>query len=293
MSNAWIVATDQKIAELLDACGGRPTSLVAVGWDGQVAGVADATAIVASGDAPLEALAPAVVAAVNAQPGDRIIVENTQAGRVFAGALAASAHAPILQSVTAVSDDTATVARYGGLVIEKRALTGTVVLVMDGATSVAGEAGSVSVSVSTREESGYPANVTAVAPAQSRAVDLTAAKSIVAVGRGFKEKDDLALAEALAASLGAELACSRPLAEGQNWLARDRYVGVSGAKVSPELYLAVGISGELQHMAGLRGARSIVAINSDPQAPIFSECDFGIVGDLYQVLPKLSAALQS
>lgn len=293
MSNAWIVATDQKIAELLDACGGRPTSLVAVGWDGQVAGVADATALLASGDAPLEALAPAVVAAVNAQPGDRIIVENTQAGRVFAGALAASAHAPILQSVTAVSDDTATVARYGGLVIEKRALTGTVVLVMDGATSVAGEAGSVSVSVSTREESGYPANVTAVAPAQSRAVDLTAAKSIVAVGRGFKEKDDLALAEALAASLGAELACSRPLAEGQNWLARDRYVGVSGAKVSPELYLAVGISGELQHMAGLRGARSIVAINSDPQAPIFSECDFGIVGDLYQVLPKLSAALQS
>lgn len=258
-----------------------------------MAGVADATALLASGDAPLEALAPAVVAAVNAQPGDRIIVENTQAGRVFAGALAASAHAPILQSVTAVSDDTATVARYGGLVIEKRALTGTVVLVMDGATSVAGEAGSVSVSVSTREESGYPANVTAVAPAQSRAVDLTAAKSIVAVGRGFKEKDDLALAEALAASLGAELACSRPLAEGQNWLARDRYVGVSGAKVSPELYLAVGISGELQHMAGLRGARSIVAINSDPQAPIFSECDFGIVGDLYQVLPKLSAALQS
>lgn len=113
----------------------------------------------------------------------------------------------------------------------------------------------------------------------------------MAVGRGFKNKEDLKLVEGVREKLGAELACSRPLAEGQDWLARSRYIGISGAKVSPELYLAVGISGQLQHLAGAKDSQTIVAVNSDKDAPIFAQCDYGIVGDLYQVLPLLAQEL--
>ena len=123
------------------------------------------------------------------------------------------------------------------------------------------------------------------------ASDLGSASRIVSAGRGFKAEADLDLARELAGALGAELACTRPLAEGLDWLPRDRYVGVSGQQVTPDLYVAVGVSGQLQHMSGVSGARTIVAINSDADAPVFAYADYGIVGDLYQVVPALTAAL--
>ncbi len=91
--------------------------------------------------------------------------------------------------------------------------------------------------------------------------------------------------------LGAELACSRPIAEGVKWLPTERYVGVSGATIKPDLYLAVGISGQIQHMVGVSGAKTIVAINKDKNAPIFGQADLGVIGDLYQVVPALIDAL--
>ena len=96
----------------------------------------------------------------------------------------------------------------------------------------------------------------------------------------------------LAGALGGELACSRPLAEGVDWLPKERYIGISGQHIAPDLYVAVGISGQLQHMVGVRDAKVIVAVNSDKAAPIFTQCDYGIVGDLYDVVPALTAALR-
>jgi electron transfer flavoprotein alpha subunit len=122
-------------------------------------------------------------------------------------------------------------------------------------------------------------------------VDLTAAKRVVGVGRGFAAESDLELARVLAAKLGAEVACSRPIAEGVNWMPAERYLGVSGATIKPDLYLAVGISGQVQHLVGVNHSKVIVAVNKDPKAPIFAQADFGVVGDLYQVLPALTAAL--
>ena len=92
--------------------------------------------------------------------------------------------------------------------------------------------------------------------------------------------------------MGGELACSRPLAEGVDWLPKERYIGISGQHIAPELYVAVGISGQLQHMVGVRDAGVIVAVNSDKNAPVFGQCDYGVVGDLYQVVPALTAALK-
>jgi electron transfer flavoprotein alpha subunit len=119
-----------------------------------------------------------------------------------------------------------------------------------------------------------------------RAVDLTGAAIIVSVGRGIKEAENIPIVQKLADALGAELAASRPICDS-GWLPMERQVGSSGQTVSPKLYLAVGISGAIQHLVGMKGAKTIVAINKDSNAPIFEVADYGIVGDLFQVVPAL------
>jgi electron transfer flavoprotein alpha subunit len=122
------------------------------------------------------------------------------------------------------------------------------------------------------------------------AVDLTQAERIVAVGRGIKSQEHLALAEKLAKALGAELAASRPICDN-GWLPMDRQIGSSGQTVAPKLYLAIGISGAIQHLVGMKGSRTIVAINKDADAPIFEVADYGIVGDLFEIAPAIIAEL--
>ena len=124
-----------------------------------------------------------------------------------------------------------------------------------------------------------------------RAVDLTAAEIIVSVGRGIKEAENIPVVQKLAEALGAELAASRPICDN-GWLPMERQVGSSGQTVSPKLYLAVGISGAIQHLVGMKGSKTIVAINKDPDAPIFEVADYGIVGDLFQVVPALVEEIQ-
>jgi electron transfer flavoprotein alpha subunit len=125
----------------------------------------------------------------------------------------------------------------------------------------------------------------------ARAVDLSAAGMIVSVGRGIKEKENIPIVEELASALGAELAASRPICDS-GWLPMERQVGSSGQTVSPKMYLAVGISGAIQHLVGMKGAKTIVAINKDPNAPIFEVADYGICGDLFEVVPALTEAVR-
>jgi electron transfer flavoprotein alpha subunit len=120
----------------------------------------------------------------------------------------------------------------------------------------------------------------------SRAVDLTAAPLIVAVGRGIKEESNVGLAQELADALGAEIAASRPICDN-GWLPMERQVGSSGQTVAPKLYVALGISGAIQHLVGMKGSQCIVAINKDPDAPIFEVADYGIASDLFEVVPAL------
>ena len=124
-----------------------------------------------------------------------------------------------------------------------------------------------------------------------QAVDLSQADRIVAVGRGIKAQENLKLVEQLAQALGAEIAASRPICDA-GWLPMDRQIGSSGQTVAPRVYVALGISGAIQHLVGMKGARTIVAINKDPDAPIFEVADYGIAGDLFEVVPALIAELQ-
>ncbi len=119
-----------------------------------------------------------------------------------------------------------------------------------------------------------------------QAVDLTQAEIIVAVGRGIKEQKNIELAKQLAEALGGEIAASRPICDA-GWLPMDRQIGSSGQTVAPKLYLALGISGAIQHIVGMKGSRSVVAINKDAEAPIFEVADYGVVGNLFDIVPPL------
>jgi electron transfer flavoprotein alpha subunit len=122
-------------------------------------------------------------------------------------------------------------------------------------------------------------------------VDLSQAEVIVAVGRGIKEQKNMVLAENLAAALGGEVAASRPICDN-GWLPLERQIGSSGQTVAPKLYIALGVSGAIQHIVGMKGSRTIVAINKDPEAPIFEIADVAVVGDLFQVVPALTEEIK-
>ena len=122
-------------------------------------------------------------------------------------------------------------------------------------------------------------------------VDLTQAPLIVAIGRGIKAPENIAQAEALAKAMGAEIAASRPICD-EGWLPMERQIGSSGQTVAPKLYLALGISGAIQHVVGMKGARTIVAVNKDQNAPIFEIADYGVVADIFEVMPALTEELQ-
>jgi len=123
------------------------------------------------------------------------------------------------------------------------------------------------------------------------AVDLTQAPLIVAIGRGIKAPENIPQAEALAKALGGEIAASRPICD-EGWLPMERQIGSSGQTVAPKLYLALGISGAIQHVVGMKGARTIVAVNKDSNAPIFEIADYGVVGDIFEIMPALTEALE-
>lgn len=124
----------------------------------------------------------------------------------------------------------------------------------------------------------------------TQTVDLSSAPVIVSVGRGIGEQENIAIVQELATALGAELAASRPICDN-GWLPMERQVGSSGQTVSPKLYLAVGISGAIQHLVGMKGSKTVIAINKDEHAPIFEVADYGVVGDLFEIVPELTKAV--
>jgi electron transfer flavoprotein alpha subunit len=148
--------------------------------------------------------------------------------------------------------------------------------------------------VSTKAKIGEPrVKIVNIIRAEKGAVNLRSSPIIVTAGRGVKKKEDLAIVEELAKTLGGVLGGTRPLVEDLKWLPKERQVGLSGETVKPNLYIAVGVSGQIHHIVGMKDSRVIVAINTDEKAPIFQVCDYGIVGDLYQIVPELTRAFKT
>lgn len=129
-------------------------------------------------------------------------------------------------------------------------------------------------------------------PKEFAGVRISEAEAIVSFGRGLKKKEDIPIIEELAKTVNGVVGCSRPIAEDLKWLPIDQYVGLSGQKVAPKLYIACGISGQIQHITGIQNARVVVSVNTDSNAPIFEYADYGVVGDLYKVVPAMTEAFR-
>ena len=234
---------------------------------------------------------------IAAESPDTIVFPHTYQVRDYAPALAARLGRVLIGDVTQIGD---------GPVFVRSLMQGR----LSGSYKSAGSPTLISVqsgAFRAEEAQSSPAEITTFNPtieaAQIRTkpgepfrgaaqtVDLGSAPMIVAVGRGIREESNLSLVQDLATSLGAEIAASRPICDN-GWLPIERQVGSSGQTVAPKLYLAVGISGAIQHLVGMKGSHCIVAINKDPEAPIFEVADYGIVGDLFQTVPALIEALK-
>ena len=227
-----------------------------------------------------------------AEAADAVLVEATRRGKVIAGQLAARFETAAAPATIALSADGARATYYGGVgerVLKPAAKAIYIVAAGVGdASKASGANAAVDVAWVAPERS---ATVTAVEARQKTAADPTKSDVVVSAGRGFSEEGQLQLARDLADKLGGAIACSRPLTEGVNWLPTELYVGVSGLTVTPKAYIACGISGQMQHMVGCNRSGAVFAVNKDKNAPIFKQCDYGLVGDLKEILPALTAAL--
>jgi electron transfer flavoprotein alpha subunit len=284
-------------------------AVVGSGLDGLGAELAAAEASeVVTVDAPplsdytADGYVAALTALIGQEPPDRVFFPHTYQTRDFAPALAARLGRALITDVTAIRSEN------GSMVFARPIFQGKLIAdvlaegpaphlvtiqigayradaVRKGAAAAAVRKVEIAIDASAiRQKPEAPFKET------RQAVDLSQAERIVAVGRGIKGQEHLKLAQDLAAALGAEIAASRPICDS-GWLPMDRQIGSSGQTVAPKLYIALGISGAIQHLVGMKGSRTIVAINKDPEAPIFEIADFGITGDLFEVVPAMIAEL--
>ncbi|EPC5193505.1 FAD-binding protein [Edwardsiella piscicida] len=252
-------------------------------------------------DRIVEDYADTLVQAIRAH-GERalVLMPASRRGKALAARLGARLQGGVVNDASEVTLEAgqpiATHMVYGGLALGKERIDTpyAVITLASGAFAAAAEDAA---------RSGSAAALAFVAPAQpitclsrrakqGENVDLGKARWVVSVGRGIGSQQNIALAQAFSDAIGAELGCSRPVAENEKWMERERYVGISGIMIKPDLYLALGISGQIQHMVGANGAQTIMAINKDKNAPIFQYADYGIVGDLVKIVPALTEALK-
>lgn len=295
MAKALVLAETADAQRVL-AAGARTIAdeVVLVTFGTAETGVADkAYQVEVPADAPADNAYDAIQGVYDTVAPDVVLAEPTAHVKTIVGKLAAKADAAVIPNITALDGDVATNMYFGGLAAKKQTATSAVKFY----TTNGALFGDVTPTGTDDVET-----VAYVAPAKGltlkstkdvpvEGADLTKSDVIVSVGRGFSEEDQLQLAKDLAAKVGADLGCSRPVAENLGWMPRNLYVGVSGVQCAPKAYIAVGISGQMQHMVGCQDSGTIFAINKDANAPIFKQADYGLVADLTKVLPALTEKL--
>ncbi len=264
---------------------------------GYFAAGADKVVVLSGASAWPESYATAISDAVSCQQASVVLIGATPRGKDIAAKVAAKIKAGLVteaQTVAFANDEIQTTRMmYGGLALctESISLPALVTIAprtFEAPAPVDQQGELVTIEAATDER----ITISNVCPIEREGVDITEADRLVVIGRGLAKQEDISIAQALAAKLGAEVACSRSIAEDYHWLPVERYIGISGQKVKPELYFSLGVSGQVQHVAGIRDSKIIVAIDTNEKAPIFEAADYGIVGDLYEVVPILIEALK-
>ena len=314
MAGIWVFAENrEQTLELLNAgkdlAGALGAKLAAFTWDRQLAqeyvacGADEVLLLTPLTEAqPLESYDPVIADAAQAEDPDVILVVGTHRGKEIAARVAARLNTGLCSDCSGFElDQEKKLLKmdrlfFGGLAVQTVICTTRPQMAtipprtFEPATVQEGKQGQV------RELPPPPPSGVQVlqrTPKTREAVDITEAKIVVCVGRGVAKQEDIALAKELAQVLGGEVACSRPIAEELHWLPEEVYLGISGKKVKPDLYVGIGVSGQIQHVTGIRDSKVIFAINRDENAPIFDAADYGIVGDLYKVVPQLIQELKS
>lgn len=228
------------------------------------------------------------------QNADLFAVGATARGRDLAASVAGYLDCAMISDISSVNfaDGKLTTERmmYGGAVVQSEEVSGLAVVTIAAGkfTPVSGTAAITIVEAASDNR----VSQVETAPIVKEGVDLRQACSVVCVGLGLEKEADMQLAKDLAAALNAEIGCTRGIAEERHWLPVEQYIGISGAVIKPQLYLAMGVSGQVQHIFGVRDSKVIVAIDNNEKAPIFRSADYGIVGDMYEIIPLLTKALQ-
>lgn len=300
-NEVWILAGGRARLEAMVAAArgaGPVVRVVAVGGrtlaETAAAASPDAVSWVeAAASTPPEAYAAALAAAVATVRPAVVLAGANVEGRVLLGAAAAAMGVPLLTGVTGITRTP------GGSLVERTDLGGRVIESLQVAGPIAGlfggedapPSGGSAAPIERMELAAVDIVIEGSSPAPGSVGGVTTAERVVSVGRGLRARDDLAMVEQLASALGAEIGCSMPIADDFGWVAKERYIGRSGQHIAPRLYLALGISGTPQHLEGVRDAKVVVAVNSDPGAHVFRRADYGIVGDLYEVVPAIRMAL--
>lgn len=302
--NSWIIISDERrVAGMQSAArmlGGQVTAAVVgpraladtiSGW-----GFDQVLCFETTEGVPAEAYAAQVAETIAAEAPRLVLGSDAPVSRMLLGAVAAKLNAVLLSAVRALAADgevmVASRATAEGKVLEDIEIQGALVGIFDGADVSISSAQPVPVEMVTVEDPGGAVRLIETIKTEESAGLLTADR-VVGVGVGLKAKDDLKLIEELAGAMHAEIACTLPACDDMRWLPSHRVVGSSHSQIAPKLYIAVGISGQPQHLSGVRDAKIVVAINNDPEARIFKNCSYGIVGDLYKIVPALVAAFRN
>ena len=254
-----------------------------------------------SSEQPPESYIPVIIEEARKGEPDLILLPATPRGKNMAALIAARLNVGLVSSCTEIDFDegnkTLVMERlaYGGAAVQKVICTASPAMATipprtyEAAMPETGRQGHV------RELPSPSLSAIKVIERKVKereAKNITEARVVVCVGRGIEKEEDLAIARQLAEVLGGAIGCTRPIAEEFHWLPEDLCIGLSGVEVKPDLYIGIGVSGQVQHVTGIRNATVIAAVNKDDNAPIFKAADFGIVGDLYDVMPKLIAELK-
>jgi len=261
--------------------------------DALAASGADTVCVVEGAAEPVENYAKALAAYLKQEEAELFLVGATTTGRDLAARVAGYCDCAMMSDVSSLAYDAGTTSAvrmvYGGMIQERESAdTFAVVTVGSGKFEpVSGEARIQGIELAADSR----VKLVGTSPVEKGSVDLAAADKVVCIGMGMKQREDMRIAEDLAGVMGAAIGCSRGVAEERQWLPQSQYIGISGVQVKSSLYLSMGVSGQAQHVFGVRDSKIVAAVDINKDAPIMKAADYAIVGDLYEVVPCLTQAL--